>query len=87
MSSRRLRSSEASGSSKSSRRGPRQQCPADRDALPLSARETAGAARQQSADAERLDDLIEADARCRPVSSFAGKPPAEQQVLPDREMG
>ena len=55
----RASSSEASGSSMTSRRGLRQQRAADRDALLLAARQIGRPAAEQLADAEQLDDMVD----------------------------
>ena len=74
----RASSSEASGSSISSRRGLGEQRPADGDALLLAARQPARPALEQAADAEQVDHPLEV------VAALARRrePAAVEQVLP-----
>ena len=63
MSSLRVSSSDASGSSNKSNRGDGQQGAADRHPLLLAARQRAGMTIQQVSDAEQLEHVVEADRR------------------------
>src|SRR5262245_31150 len=59
-----------------------EECPAERDALPLAARKSAGLALQEMRDAKRLDHRAEGDA----LLITRNEPSPEQQILSHGEV-